>query len=210
MRPTTALPLVTTREPTFFACSQLVALLTLASGAIVATSAPFCLRMLSMDIDIGSSNRMALLPISSRPRNWGACHGIRSPLRGALAYPIGSKQSASIGDRATDQSLANWCVTGFGSIASFWPWASQHSGMRYAAFNRDRFRRALCLGVSIADGLGQHLAQLGFSLWRFAREGFCPCCHKQHMGMPQGELNPRLSRQGSNVDLDGGFEFTPH
>jgi hypothetical protein len=30
------------------------------------------------------------------------------------------------------------------------------------------------------------------------------------MGMPQGELNPRLSRQGSNVDLDGGFEFTPH
>ena len=85
-----------------------------------------------------------------------------------------------------------------------------HSGRRYAAFNRDRFRRALCLGLSIADGLGQHLAQLDFSLWRFAREGFCPCCHRQHMGMPQGELNPRLSRQGSNVDLDGGFEFTPH
>ena len=85
-----------------------------------------------------------------------------------------------------------------------------HSGMRCAAFNRDRFRRALCLGLSIADGLGQHLAQLDFSLWRFAREGFCPCCHRQHMGMPQGELNPRLSRQGSNVDLDGGFEFTPH
>src|SRR6266403_3838028 len=114
MRPTTALPLVTTREPTFFACSQLVALLTLASGAIVATSAPFCLRMLSMDIDIGSSNRMAFLPISSRPRNWGACHGIRSPLRRALAYHIGRTQSASIGDHATDQSLANWCVTGSG------------------------------------------------------------------------------------------------
>src|SRR5258706_16243543 len=114
MRPTTALPLVTTREPTFFAYSQLVALLTLASGTIVATSAPFCLRMLSTDIDIASSNRMALLPISSRPRNWGACHGIRSPLRGALAYHIGREQSASIGDRATDQSLANWCVTGSG------------------------------------------------------------------------------------------------
>jgi hypothetical protein len=85
-----------------------------------------------------------------------------------------------------------------------------HSGMRYAAFSRDRFRRALRLGLSIADGLDQHLAQLDFSLWRFAREGFCPCCHRQHMGMPQGELNPRLSRQGSNVDLDGGFEFTPH
>ena len=82
-----------------------------------------------------------------------------------------------------------------------------HSGRRYAAFNRDRFRRALCLGLSIADGLGEHLAQLDLSLWRFAREGFCPCCHTQYMGMPQGELNPRLSRQGGNVDLDGGFEF---
>src|SRR5258706_12221703 len=119
MRPTTALPLVTTREPTFFAYSQLVALLTLASGTIVATSAPFCLRMLSTDIDIASSNRMALLPISSRPRNWGACHGIRSPLRGALAYHIGRKQSASIGDRATDQSLANWCGTGSGQKRRF-------------------------------------------------------------------------------------------
>src|SRR5580692_3469209 len=115
MRPTTALPLVTTREPTFFACSQLVALLTLASGAIVATSAPFCLRMLSMDIDIASSNRMALLPISSRsPATGGACHGIRSHLRGALAYHIGRKQPASIGDRVTDQSLANRRVTGSG------------------------------------------------------------------------------------------------
>src|SRR5580704_16743871 len=79
MRPTTALPLVTTREPTFFACSQLVALLTLASGAIVATSAPFCLRMLSMDIDIASSNRMALLPISSRPPQLGG-HAMESVL----------------------------------------------------------------------------------------------------------------------------------
>src|SRR5258705_8351065 len=35
------------------------------------------------------------------PRNWGACHGSRSPLRGALAYHIGRKQSASIGDRAS-------------------------------------------------------------------------------------------------------------
>src|SRR5258708_33566632 len=70
--------------------------------------------MLSMDIDIASSSRMALLPISSRPRNWGACHGIRSPLRGALAYHIGRKQSASLGDRAIDRALGNWCVTGSG------------------------------------------------------------------------------------------------
>ena len=34
----------------FFACSQSAALLMLASGAIVATSVPFCLRMLSIVI----------------------------------------------------------------------------------------------------------------------------------------------------------------
>jgi hypothetical protein len=69
-----------------------------------------------------------------------------------------------------------------------------HFGMSYVAVSRDRFRWAPCLGLSIADCLGQHLAQLAFSLWRFTREGFCPCCHRQHMGMPQGELNLRLSR----------------
>jgi hypothetical protein len=30
--------------------------------------------------------------------------------------------------------------------------------------------RALPLGLRIADSLGQHLAKLGLSLWRFARE----------------------------------------
>jgi hypothetical protein len=39
-------------------------------------------------------------------------------------------------------------------------------------------RRALRLGLRIADGLGQHLAKLGLSLWRFAREAFCPCGHR--------------------------------
>ena len=51
-------------------------------------------------------------------------------------------------------------------------------------------RRALRLKLRIADSLGQHLAKLGLSLWRFAREGFCPCCHEQYMGMREGELNP--------------------
>src|SRR5580704_18026152 len=46
-----------------------------------------------------------------------------------------------------------------------------HSGMRWAAVSRDPFRWALRLGSSIADGLGEHLAQLDFSLRRFAREG---------------------------------------
>src|SRR5262245_43016747 len=50
MRPRTACPLVTTRAPIFFVRSQSAALLMLASGAIVATSVPFRLKMLSMDI----------------------------------------------------------------------------------------------------------------------------------------------------------------
>src|ERR1700751_790976 len=49
MRPRTAFPLFTTRAPIFFARSQSAALLMLASGAIVVTSVPFRLRMLSMD-----------------------------------------------------------------------------------------------------------------------------------------------------------------
>jgi hypothetical protein len=44
---------------------------------------------------------------------------MESVLLGALVYHIGRKQSASIGDRATDQSLANWCVTGSGHSHHF-------------------------------------------------------------------------------------------
>src|SRR5260221_13946553 len=99
-----------TPAPIFFARSQSAALLMLASGAIVVTSVPFRLRMLSMVI--ASSHRVAWPPISSCPPQFEAWHGIRSPLRGSLVYHIGTKQSASIVDRETDQSLANWCVTG--------------------------------------------------------------------------------------------------
>src|SRR6266403_3551485 len=101
MRPRLALSLVTTRAPIFFALSQSAALLMLASGAIVATLVPLRLRMLSMVIV--SSHRAAWPPVSSRPRNWGACHGNRSAQRGALAYHIGRKPSASLGNRATGQ-----------------------------------------------------------------------------------------------------------
>src|SRR3954451_3056999 len=58
MRPRTALSLVTTRAPMFFARSQSAARLTLASGAIVSTLVPFRLRMLSMVIV--SSHRVSL------------------------------------------------------------------------------------------------------------------------------------------------------
>src|SRR5436309_2261974 len=46
MRPRIASPLVTTRAPTFFARNQSAALLMLASGVMVATSVPFCRKML--------------------------------------------------------------------------------------------------------------------------------------------------------------------
>ena len=49
-------------------------------------------------------------------------------------------------------------------------------------------RRALRLKLRIADSFGQHLAKLGLSLWRFAREAFCPCGHGQYVGMMEGEL----------------------
>jgi hypothetical protein len=56
LMPVRVFSLVTTRAPIFFARSQSAALLMLASGAIVATSVPFRLRMLSMDI--ASSHRV--------------------------------------------------------------------------------------------------------------------------------------------------------
>jgi hypothetical protein len=54
------------------------------------------------------------------------------------------------------------------------------------------FRRALCLALCVADSFGEHLAKRGLSLWRFAREGFCPCRRERYVGMPEGELNPDL------------------
>jgi hypothetical protein len=39
-------------------------------------------------------------------------------------------------------------------------------------------RQALRLGLRIADGLGQHLAQLSLGLRRFSREGFLPLGHE--------------------------------
>ena len=52
-------------------------------------------------------------------------------------------------------------------------------------------RRALRLWLRVADGLSQHLAKLGLGLRRFPRIGLCPCGHKQYVGMPEAELNPR-------------------
>jgi hypothetical protein len=59
-------------------------------------------------------------------------------------------------------------------------------------------RRALRLGLRVADGLGQHLSQLGLGFLRFTRKAFCPCGHKQYVGVPQGELNPAGDRKAAD------------
>jgi hypothetical protein len=94
MRPRTTSPLVTTRAPIFFARSQPAALLMLASGAIVVTSVPFRLRMLSMDII--SSHRVAQPPISL------ICVAVpvSPPLLGGMPWkPFSSTRSVSISYR---------------------------------------------------------------------------------------------------------------
>jgi len=55
----------------------------------------------------------------------------------------------------------------------------------------------LRLGLRIADGFCQHLAQFSLGLRGFPREGLLPLCHPHHVGMPEGELNPRGTACGS-------------
>ena len=63
----------------------------------------------------------------------------------------------------------------------------------------------------LLDGsLSQHLAQLSLSLRRLTREGFVPYAHKLHVGVPEGELNPRsiryLSSDGNAVGYRNFFQ----
>jgi hypothetical protein len=49
--------------------------------------------------------------------------------------------------------------------------------------------QALVLSLRIADGLSQHLVKLSLGLRGFPL-GWLPLSHGQHVGMPEGELNP--------------------
>ena len=62
------------------------------------------------------------------------------------------------------------------------------------------FRLLLCLSLRIADGLGEHLAQLSLGLRRFLRKGFLPLCHHYDMGMPEAKLNPRGTLKGPAIE----------
>jgi len=53
------------------------------------------------------------------------------------------------------------------------------------------FRPVVRAGLlRVADGLGQHLAQLCLRLRRCPRDGCLPVSHYHYVGMPEGELNP--------------------
>ena len=61
--------------------------------------------------------------------------------------------------------------------------------------SRDHFglralRPVLRAGLRVADGLGQHLAQLRLGLRRLSREVLLPLSHYEYMGMSEAELNP--------------------
>ena len=64
--------------------------------------------------------------------------------------------------------------------------------------------QALILSLRIADGLGQHLAELNLGLCGFAL-GWLPCCHRHYVGMLGGELKPADVRysahSGPNADI---------
>ena len=58
--------------------------------------------------------------------------------------------------------------------------------------------RPLVRGIlRVADGLGQHLAQLSLRLRRLPRKArFLPLGHGHYVGMPEGEVNATGANQG--------------
>ena len=53
------------------------------------------------------------------------------------------------------------------------------------------FRPVGCTGLSVPDGLRQHLPQLSLRLRWFSGDRRLPLSHSRYVGMPEGELNPR-------------------
>ena len=74
---------------------------------------------------------------------------------------------------------------------------------------RQALRRVVRAGLRVADGLGQHLAQLSLRLCRLPRVArFLPVSHKRYVGMPEGEVNPSgdCKNQGQQPSaIDGGL-----
>ena len=63
---------------------------------------------------------------------------------------------------------------------------------------RQALRPVVRTGVGVADGLGQHLAQLNLRPGRLSRVGgFLPVSHRHYVGMPEREVNPSGDRKKS-------------
>ena len=81
--------------------------------------------------------------------------------------------------------------------------------------SRDHFWRLRALrpvlraGLRVADGLGQHLAQLSLRLRRLPRKArFLPLGHGDYVGMPEGEVNATGAAKSGAADINY-FEDNP-
>ena len=80
--------------------------------------------------------------------------------------------------------------------------------------SRDHFglralRPVLRAGLRVADGLGQHLAQLSLRLRRLPRKArFLPLGHGHYVGMPEGEVNATGAAKSGAADINY-FEDNP-
>jgi hypothetical protein len=81
------------------------------------------------------------------------------------------------GTRTFEALSENTVVVARGSLN---PCSALTYNMLFAIFLG--LRSTLWFGLSVADGLGQHLAQLSLGLRRFARRCSLPCGHEQYVG----------------------------
>ena len=80
-----------------------------------------------------------------------------------------------------------------------------HDAVRLAAiiFGLWALRPVLRAGLRVADGLGQHLAQLSLRLRRLPRKArFLPLGHGHYVGMPEGEVNATGAAKSGAADIN--------
>ncbi len=76
-------------------------------------------------------------------------------------------------------------------------------------FGLRALRPVLRAGLRVADGLGQHLAQLSLRLRRLPRKArFLPLGHGHYVGMPEGEVNATGAAKSGAADINY-FEDNP-
>src|SRR5581483_2358020 len=119
MRPRTALSLVTTSAPIFFARNQSAALLMVASGDIVVTSVPFCLRMLSM--------------VMAPPIVWPSCACVEDDAGQLLIQPPANQTKQKFSPKWGDFELARAILRPRQSVS----WPGRGAARNAASQSRD-------------------------------------------------------------------------